>query len=105
MAIIGTFTRSADGKISGNLKTLTLSSTLQFVPETNKSKDSAPDFRIYLATLEIGAAWRKTARESGREYWSVKLDDPAWAAPLFASLVETEDGKTFNLLWSRRNGD
>ncbi len=105
MAIIGTFTRSADGKISGNLKTLTLSSTLQFVPETNKSKDSAPDFRIYLATLEIGAAWRKTARESGREYWSVKLDDPAWAAPLFASLVETEDGNTFNLLWSRRNGD
>ena len=105
MAIIGTFTRSADGKISGNLKTLTLSSTLQFVPETNKSKDSAPDFRIYLATLEIGAAWRKTARESGREYWSVKLDDPAFAAPLFASLVETEDGNTFNLLWSRRNGD
>ena len=105
MAIIGTFTRSADGKISGNLKTLTLSSTLQFVPETNKSKDSAPDFRIYLATLDIGAAWRKTARESGREYWSVKLDDPAWAAPLFASLVETEDGNTFNLLWSRRNGD
>jgi len=105
MAIIGTFTRSADGKISGNLKTLTLSSKLQFVPETNKSKDSAPDFRIYLATLEIGAAWRKTARESGREYWSVKLDDPAFAAPLFASLVETEDGKIFNLLWSRRNGD
>jgi len=105
MAIIGTFTRTADGKISGNLKTLTLSSKLQFVPETNKSKDSAPDFRIYLATLEIGAAWRKTARESGREYWSVKLDDPAFAAPLFASLVETEDGNTFNLLWSRRNGD
>jgi uncharacterized protein (DUF736 family) len=105
MAIIGTFTRSADGKISGNLKTLSLSSKLQFVPETNKSKDSAPDFRIFLAGLEVGAAWRKTARESGREYWSVKLEDPAWAAPLFASLVETEDGNTFNLLWSRRNGD
>ena len=105
MAIIGTFTRTAEGKISGNLKTLTLSSELQFVPEANKSKDSAPDFRIILTGVEVGAAWRKTARESGREYWSVKLDDPAWAAPLFASLVETEDGNTFNLLWSRRNGD
>ncbi len=35
----------------------------------------------------------------------VKLDDPAFPAPLFASLVEADDGKTFNLLWSRRSGD
>ncbi len=105
MAIIGTFTRSGDGKLLGSLKTLTLSSELQFVPETNKKSDSAPDFRIYLATFEVGAAWRKIGRESGREYWSVKLDDPAFLAPLYASLVEIEGGNTFNLLWSRRNGD
>ena len=105
MAIIGTFTRTADGKLSGNLKTLTLGTKLHFAPETNKSKDNAPDYRIFLATIEVGAAWRKTARESGRDYWSVKLDDPAFAAPLYASLVETDDDKTFNLLWSRRAGD
>ena len=105
MAIIGIFTRTPEGKISGNLRTLTLNTRLQFVPETNKSKDSAPDFRIYLGNLDVGAGWKKTARESGREYWSVRLDDPAFAAPLYASLVETDDDKTFNLLWSRRNGD
>jgi uncharacterized protein (DUF736 family) len=107
MAIIGTFTRTEDGKISGSLKTLTLSSKLQFVPETNKTKDSAPDYRIFFGSteIEVGAAWQRTARDSGREYWSVKLDDPAFPAPLFASLVETEDGKTLNLLWSRRTGD
>jgi uncharacterized protein (DUF736 family) len=105
MAIIGTFTRSVDGRLAGNLRTLTLGSKLQFVPESNKSTDSAPDFRIFLEGLEAGAAWRKTARESGRDYWSVKLDDPAFAAPLYASLVETEDGNTFNLLWSRRKAD
>jgi uncharacterized protein (DUF736 family) len=105
MAIIGTFTRTEDGKFTGSLKTLTLSSKLQFVPETNKSSDSAPDFRIFLGPAEAGAAWRKTARDSGRDYWSVKLDDPAFPAPLFASLVESEDGKTLNLLWSRRKGD
>ena len=105
MAIIGTFTRSTDGKISGNLKTLILSSKLQFIPETNKSKDSAPDLRIFLGGIEVGAAWQRTARDSGRDYWSVKLDDPAFAAPLYASLVETEGANTFNLLWSRRNGD
>lgn len=105
MAIIGTFTLSADGKINGHLKTLTLSTKLLFAPETNKSNDSAPDFRVYLGNLEIGAAWKRTARESGRDYWSVKLDDPAFAAPLYASLVETDDDKTFNLLWSRRKAD
>ena len=105
MAIIGTFTRSADGKFSGSLKTLTLNAKLQVAAETNKSKDNAPDYRIFLGTIEVGAAWKKTARESGRDYWSVKLDDPAFAAPLYASLVETEDGKSFNLLWSRHTCD
>jgi uncharacterized protein (DUF736 family) len=105
MAIIGTFTRTANGNFSGNLKTLTLTAKLQFAAETNKSKDNAPDYRVYLGNIEVGAAWKRTAKESGREYWSVKLDDPAFAAPLFASLVEAEDGKSFNLLWSRRNGD
>jgi uncharacterized protein (DUF736 family) len=106
MAIIGTFTRTADGKFSGSLKTLTLSTKLQFAAETNKSKDSAPDYRIFLGTnIEVGAAWKKTAKESGRVYWSVKLDDPTFTAPLYASLVETEDGNTFNLLWSRRDCD
>ena len=105
MAIIGIFTRTEDGKFTGGLRTLTLSSKLQFVPETNKSKDSAPDYRIFLGSIEAGAAWQRTARDSGRDYWSVRLDDPAFPTPLFASLVETEDGKTLNLLWSRRTGD
>jgi uncharacterized protein (DUF736 family) len=105
MAIIGIFTRTPGRQAFGQSETLTLNTRLQFVPETNKSKDSAPDFRIYLGNLEAGAAWKKIGRESGREYWSVRLDDPAFAAPLYASLVETEDDNTFNLLWSRRNGD
>jgi uncharacterized protein (DUF736 family) len=105
MAIIGTFIRTADGKLSGSLKTLTLSSKLQFVPETDKNSDNAPDYRIFLGNIEVGAAWKKTGKESGRDYWSVKLDDPAFAAPLYTSLVETEDDKTFSLLWSRRKAD
>jgi uncharacterized protein (DUF736 family) len=104
MAIIGTFTRTAKG-FSGSLKTLTITAKLQFVAETDKAKDSAPDYRVYLGTTEVGAAWKRTARDSGREYWSVKLDDPAFAAPLYASLLEADDGEHFHLLWSRRNGD
>ena len=40
-----------------------------------------------------------------REYLSVKLDDPSFPAPIYASLVEAEDGESYNLIWSRRNGD
>ncbi len=48
---------------------------------------------------ELGAAWGKTS-EGGRDYLSVKLDDPSFTAPIYANLIEAEDG-TFNLLWSR----
>lgn len=34
-------------------------------------------------------------------YLSLKLDDPSFNAPIFASLFADEDGKTFNLIWSR----
>jgi uncharacterized protein (DUF736 family) len=51
MAIIGTFTRTENG-FTGSLKTLTLNSKLQFVAETNKTKDSAPDYRIFFGSLD-----------------------------------------------------
>src|SRR5713226_10151177 len=54
---------------------------------------------------DFGAAWKKTARETQREYLSVKLDDPSFPAPIYASLVEAEGGEGYNLIWSRRNGD
>jgi uncharacterized protein (DUF736 family) len=54
---------------------------------------------------EFGAAWKKTARETQREYLSVKLDDPSFPVPIYASLVEAEDGEAHNLIWSRRTGD
>lgn len=103
MATIGSFTKSDNG-FTGSVRTLTVNAKARFVAET-KEKDTAPDFRIIAGTAEIGAAWKKTARESGREYISVKLDDPSFAAPIYASLVEAEDDNTYNLIWSRRNGD
>ena len=54
---------------------------------------------------EFGAAWKKTARETDREYLSVKLDDPSFPAPIYASLVKGEGDDAYTLIWSRRNGD
>lgn len=103
MATIGSFTKSENGDYSGSVKTLTLNVKARITP-VEKTNDKAPDFRIYAgrSEIEFGAAWRKTSNE-GREYLSVKLDDPSFPAPIYASLVEVDDG--LSLIWSRRNGD
>ena len=60
-------------------------------------------FRVYASDdvtgVELGAAWQKVSEQTGREYLSVKLDDPSFPAPIYASLVENEDG--YALIWSR----
>ena len=103
MATIGTFTASNNG-FTGSVKTLTLNVKATFVA-SEKDNDKAPDYRIRSGATEFGAAWKKTARETDREYLSVKLDDPSFPAPIYASLVETEDGEGHSLIWSRRSGD
>lgn len=99
MATIGTFTKTADG-FAGTVKTLTLNVKAAFRPSDKEGNDKAPDFRIYAGTVEFGAAWKKTSREE-RDYLSCKLDDPSFPAPIYASLVSTDDGETFSLIWSR----
>lgn len=104
MATIGTFTKTANGDITGTVKTLTLNVKAKFIP-TEGDSERGPDYRIFAGTTEFGAAWKKIARETGRDYLSVKLDDPSFPAPIYASLVEDEGGEAHNLIWSRRNGD
>jgi uncharacterized protein (DUF736 family) len=103
MATIGTFT-AADNGYAGSVKTLTLNVKAKFVA-TEKENDKAPDYRILAGSIEFGAAWKKTARETDREYLSVKLDDPSFPAPIYTSLVKIEGDEGFTLIWSRRNGD
>jgi uncharacterized protein (DUF736 family) len=99
MAQIGTFSRGEDGSFTGVIRTLRLNAKIRFVP-TDKDNDKAPDLRGYAGAIEIGAAWKRTARETGREFFSVKLDDPSFPAPVFANLVEIESG-SYALVWSR----
>jgi uncharacterized protein (DUF736 family) len=66
-----------------------------------KESEKAPDFRVFAGQSEFGAAWKRTS-SAGREYLSVKLDDPSFPAPVFATLVDTEDDG-FVLIWSRRD--
>ena len=98
MATIGTFTRDGNA-FTGIINTLALKSKAIFQP-IDKSNENAPDFRVYAAGVEIGAAWSKTGQESERPYLSVKLDDPSFAQPIYGRLVELREGG-HRLIWSR----
>src|SRR4029077_2044354 len=65
-----------------------------------------PSHRIYVGRAEIGAAWSKRSEE-GRDYLSLKLDDPSFNAPIYANLFDDEGGDGYTLLWSRprKNGE
>jgi uncharacterized protein (DUF736 family) len=102
MATIGTFIRSGT-TYTGAVKTLSINAKTT-IKLADKANDRAPDYRIFQGSVEFGAAWKKTSSE-GREYLSVKLDDPSFPAPIYATLVEADEPDTFSLIWSRRNGD
>ena len=101
MATIGTFTRTGES-FTGAVKTLNINAKTTIKP-ADKASDKAPDYRVFAGSVAMGAAWRKTSNE-GRFYLSVKLDDPSFPAPIYATLVEGEDD-AYSLIWSRRNGD
>jgi|APCry1669193181_1035450.scaffolds.fasta_scaffold01314_11 uncharacterized protein (DUF736 family) len=107
MANIGSFKKSGS-EFQGEIVTLSVQTKgVRIIPETNRANDSAPSHRVYVGRAEIGAAWSKRSNE-GRDYLSVKLDDPSFNAPIYANLFDEEDGETFNLIWSRgrkANGD
>ena len=107
MANIGTFKKSGN-ELQGEIVTLSFQArNVRIVPEANKPNDNAPSHRIFVGRAELGAGWSKRSNE-GRDYLSVKLDDPSFNAPIYASLFDDEDGETSTLIWSRSrksNGD
>jgi uncharacterized protein (DUF736 family) len=102
MAIIGSFTSNGDG-FNGTIKTLNLNVKAKMVrPE--RPSEKGPAFRILAGAVEFGAAWQKTSTE-GRDYLSVKLDDPSFPAAIYATLIEVEGSDGLQLIWSRPTRD
>ena len=102
MANIGTFTKSGDS-YNGEIVTIGLQTkNVRILPEDTSANDNAPSHKVFVGRAELGAGWSKTSRE-GRKYLSLKLDDPSFTAPIYASLFDDEDGETYNLIWTRNS--
>ena len=112
MANIGTFKKTGNEYV-GEIVTLSVQAqNVRVVPEDSTANGNATSHRVFVGRAEIGAAWSKRSAE-GRDYLSLKLDDPSFTAPIYANLFDdtvTEGGEeTYSLIWSRpssrRNGD
>ena len=99
MATIGSF-KKVGNDYQGEIVTLSLQAKgVRIVAEQNRSSnENAPSHRVFVGRAEIGAAWSKRSEE-GRDYLSLKLDDPSFNAPIYANLVAVDDG--YALVWSR----
>ena len=101
MATIGTFKKTGNNEFVGEIVTLSVQAkNVRIVPESSRSAENAPSHRVFVGRAEIGAAWSKRSGE-GRDYLSVKLDDPSFNAPIYANLFNDEDGESSTLIWSR----
>ncbi|MCB5945138.1 MULTISPECIES: DUF736 domain-containing protein [Acidocella] len=107
MATIGTF-KKVGNEFHGEIVTLSVQTkNVRIVPEANRTSDNAPSHRIYVSKADLGAGWSKRSAE-GRDYISVKLDDPSFSAPIYANLFGDEGSDGYTLIWSRsrkQNGE
>lgn len=103
MANIGSFTSDSNG-FTDAIRTLALNVKPRLVRIENPS-DKGPHLRVFAAAnVELGAAWQRVSGE-GRDYLSVKLDDPSFPAPIYATLGEVEGEQGLQLIWSRPSRD
>ncbi len=100
MANIGTFKKTGNDYL-GEIVTMSVQTkNVRIVPAEMQGNENAPSHRGFVGRAEIGAAWTKRSSE-GRDYLSLKLDDPSFTAPIFANLFDDEDGEGYSLIWSR----
>ena len=104
MAAIGYVTRQDDGSFKGQLRTLSIRADIDIVPNNRKATDGQPDYRVVTNGVEIGAAWRRTRRDSGAAYVSLSLAAPEFGPrKLYANLGRAagqDDENVFAVIWN-----
>lgn len=103
MPAIGNVTRSGNG-FKGQLKTLSIRAEIEIVPNTRKSGDTHPDYRVLSAGVEVGAAWNRRSESSGNDYVSLSLSAPEFGPRrLYANLGRAAgqgDDDNFAIIWN-----
>jgi len=100
---LGYVTETETG-FEGALNLMSLQAPIRIVKNGEKTAAMQPDFRVYAGQKgsDIGGGWVRTAKNSGREYVSLTLADPAIGPRrIYANLapVKGEEGRHV-ILWN-----
>ena len=103
MPAIGYVTRDGNG-FKGQLKTLSIRTDIEIIPNTRKSGDTQPDYRVSAAGVEVGAGWVRRGEMSGKDYVSLSLAAPEFGPRrLYANLGRAagqDDDDSFAIIWN-----
>ena len=95
--IIGRFIPKENGDFEGWVETMSRNFELLMQPEAG----TKVAFRIYKGMCEVGQAFEKCSNETGKTFYSVRLDDPFWEKPLNCLLFEDRSNGGWNLVFKR----
>lgn len=103
MPAIGYVTREGQG-FKGQLKTLSIRTDIEIVPNGQKSADTQPDYRVSAGGVEVGAGWIRRGEMSGKDYVSLSLAAPEFGPRrLYANLGRAagrDDDDAFAIIWN-----
>ena len=102
MPAIGHVSRDGQG-FKGQLKTLSIRTEIEILPNERKTGDTQPDFRVTAGGVEVGAGWLRRGETSGKDYVSLSLAAPEFGPRrLYANLGraagQAED--SFAIIWN-----
>jgi len=96
--IIGRFENQANGRITGELDALLVGC----VPLTFEPNTKGADYTVQTETgCEAGAAWKKTSKDGGKPYISVRLESPFLPRPINAALFPAKEAGRHVLVWDQ----
>jgi uncharacterized protein (DUF736 family) len=93
--IFGSFEKKGKN-LTGTIETLAFTADVVIEPVGNKRTDKSPDYRLLVGSKRIGAAWKRTGQNSGKDYLSVIIQDPS--VSINCALFKAEAGN-YVLTW------
>ena len=104
MTAIGYVRKEQDGRYLGSIRTISIRAEVEILPNTNKTTEAQPDYRVLTQGIEIGAGWTKKGESSHKEYVSLALAAPEFGPrKLYANLGRAagqDDDNLYALIWN-----
>jgi len=104
MTAIGYVRKEQDGRYLGSIRTISIRADVEILPNTNKTTEAQPDYRVLTQGIEIGAGWTKKGESSHKEYVSLALAAPEFGPrKLYANLGRAagqDDDNLYALIWN-----